>query len=300
MKTLVIENDPRELAVISQALSGSRNMIVTVTNSEEAWPYLKSGEARFLIANWDTSDLNVTKLIDRIRDSGIDPQPYIILTTANIIEGTLPTGMDDILTRPYKTSELKNRVTIAARIVSLVQSLADARSKLETRAVLDDLTGFLNHVALLRQAAGELERARRASQPMSMIALDIDNFKQINETFGIEAGDDVLKFVAQAIREKSRPYDVIGRWAGDEFMIALPSVIGADAEKVSERILAGIRGNTVSSPQKEPIAVRASAGIASLQHVTASTEVEPLIRQARQALARAKEAGGNQVFLVFA
>lgn len=132
-----------------------------------------------------------------------------------------------------------------------------------------------------------------------MVALDIDNFKQINETFGIEAGDDVLKFVAQAIREKSRPYDVIGRWSGDEFIIALPSVIGADAEKVSERILAGIRGANVYSPQKEPIAVRASVGIASLQHVTASTEIEPLIQQARQAMSRAKEAGGNQVFLIF-
>jgi len=299
MKTLVIENDPRELAIISQALSGSRNMIVTVTNSDEAWPYIKSGEARFLIANWDTSDLSVSKLIERIRSSDIDPQPYIILTTANIIEGTLPQGMDDIVTRPYKASELKNRVAIAARIVSLVQNLTETQSQLETRAVFDDLTGFLNRPAFLHQAAGELERARRATQPMSMISLDIDNFKHINEAFGIEAGDNVLRFVAQAIREKSRPYDVIGRWTGDEFIIALPSVIGADAEKVSERILAGIRGSTISSPRKETITVKVSAGVASIQHVTASTEVDPLIQQARQAMSSAKGAGGDQVFLVY-
>ena len=299
MKILVIENDPRELAIISQALSGSQNMIVTVTNSDEAWPYIKSGEARFLIANWDTSDLSISKLIERIRSSDIDPQPYIILTTANIIEGTLPKGMDDIVTRPYKASELKNRVAIATRIVSLLENLTQARTQLESRAVFDDLTGFLNRPAFLKQAAGELERARRATQPMSIIALDIDNFKHINEAFGIEAGDNVLKFVAQVIREKSRPYDVIGRWTGDEFILALPIVIGADAEKVSERILAGVRGSTVSSPRKEPIMVKASAGIASIQHVTASTEVEPLIQQARQAMSRAKESGGDQIFLVF-
>ena len=79
--------------------------------------------------------------------------------------------------------------------------------------------------------------------PISLIALDIDDFKMINDTFGVELGDEVLRVVAQSIREKSRPYDCIGRWAGDEFVIMLAGVIGADAEKVADRIITGVRRN---------------------------------------------------------
>ncbi|NTV54329.1 MAG: diguanylate cyclase [Syntrophaceae bacterium] len=94
----------------------------------------------------------------------------------------------------------------------------------------------MNRAAFLRQSAAELERARRASLPLSLISLDIDKFKSINDSFGSQSGDDVLRIVAQIIREKSRPYDCIGRWMGDEFVILVNGVIGVDAEKIAERI----------------------------------------------------------------
>src|SRR5690606_37573576 len=127
-------------------------------------------------------------------------------------------------------------------------------------------------------------RSRRASLPLSLIALDIDNFKIINDKFGEEMGDNVLKVVAQSIREKSRPYDCIGRWAGDEFVIALPGVIGADAEKVSERVIAGVRGTRIEVPNEAPLNVKVSAGIASVARITTSAEVEPIIEHARRAV----------------
>lgn len=92
----------------------------------------------------------------------------------------------------------------------------------ENQAVFDNLTGFMNRPGFSSgKPRGNLERARRVSTPLSLIALDIDNFKIINDTFGIETGDEVLRVVAQAIREKSRPDDCIGRWMGDEFVILL-------------------------------------------------------------------------------
>ncbi len=146
------------------------------------------------------------------------------------------------------------------RIISLASNLAVARDQLENQALFDTLTGFLNRAAFLKQSAGELERARRASMPLSLIALDIDNFKVINDTFGVELGDEVLKVVAQAIREKSRPYDCIGRWAGDEFVLMLAGVIGADAEKVADRIIAGVRGTRIEVENEAPLNVKISAG----------------------------------------
>jgi diguanylate cyclase (GGDEF)-like protein len=132
-----------------------------------------------------------------------------------------------------------------------------------------------------------------------LIALDIDNFQLINEKFGMSVGDDVLQAVARSIREKSRPYDCIGRWTGDEFVIAIPNIIGADAEKVAERIIAGVRGNHIEVQNEPPLNVKLSAGLSSIVRISSTTEVEPIIQSARQAVTRAKEAGGNQVYLVF-
>lgn len=300
MDILVLENDPREMALIQQILGGKKHILTQIASSEEAWRYVQAGEARFLIADWDFSDLARTQFIQRVRAlNSPDPFYILLITSKNMDEELIPSGMDDVIQRPLKAADLKNRVTIAERILSLTSRLAVARDQLENHAVFDKLTGFMNRMAFLRQAAGELERSRRASLPLSLIALDIDNFKIINDKFGEEMGDNVLKVVAQSIREKSRPYDCIGRWAGDEFVIALPGVIGADAEKVSERVIAGVRGTRIEVPNEAPLNVKISAGIASIARITTSTEVEPIIQQARQAVTRAKEAGGNQVFLVY-
>jgi diguanylate cyclase (GGDEF)-like protein len=135
--------------------------------------------------------------------------------------------------------------------------------------------------------------------PLSLIAFDIDNFKIINDKFGIEMGDRVLKIISKNIRDKSRPYDCMGRWAGDEFVLALPGVIGADAEKVADRIIAGVRGTRIEVKNDVPLNVKISAGIASVARITASTDIDTIIQQARQAMLRAKEAGGNQIFLSY-
>ena len=101
--------------------------------------------------------------------------------------------------------------------------------------------------------------------PTGQIALDIDKFKSLNAEHGVEMGDEVLRNVAQTIREKSRPYDCIGRWTGDEFVIALPGVIGADAEKIADRIIKGI-DLTIITYNNDTAKVGVSAGIVGLAH----------------------------------
>jgi diguanylate cyclase (GGDEF)-like protein len=300
MKILVLENDPKEFALIQQALNSSKTDLLPLVSSEQAWPYIQSGEARFVIANWDTSDLRYTQFIPRARAMKLDTPLYILLTTLKSADDALaPTDADDIVQRPFRAQDLKNRIGMASRIISLASNLASARDQLEHQVAFDTLTGFMNRAAFFRHSMGELERARRASLPVSLITLDVDNFKIINDTFGVGAGDEVLRVVAQSIREKSRPYDCIGRWEGDGFVIMLSGVIGADAEKVAGRIIAGVRGTRIEVKNEEPLSVKISAGITSVPRVSTSTEVEPLIKQALQAMTRAKEAGGNQVFLIY-
>lgn len=301
MNILVLENDPKEWAIIQQSLSGKKNTLIPVPTSEQAWEYIQSGEARFVIASWDTRDIKSSNFISRVRTSTLAQSIYILLITSKNDEELPLSGIDDTIQRPLKIADLKNRLMIAERIIALTTSLSLAREQLESQAVFDDLTGFINRAAFLRQSTGELERSRRASMPLSLIALDIDNFKAINDSYGNDIGDAVLGVVAQVIREKSRPYDCIGRWSGDEFVLALPGVIGADAEKISERIIAGVRGTRIEVKKDEPLTVnvKVSAGISSLARINPSSEMEPIIQQARQAMSRAKEAGGNEVFLVY-
>lgn len=300
MKILVLENDLKEYDLIQNALSGNRHDLVNVKSSEQAWAAVQAGVSRFIIANWDTSDLREAQLIHRLRSIKPENPVYVLLTSSKSIDDDMArTPADDVLVRPFKAQDLKNRVSMAERIISLASNLATARSELESQAVFDPLTGFMNHAAFIKQSIGELERARRASTPLSLIALDIDNFKMINEKYGQETGDEILKIVSSAIREKSRPYDCIGRWSGDEFVILIVGVIGADAEKIADRIIAGVQGARIEIQGDTPLTVTVSAGIASASRISVSTEMDPLLEKARFAVARAKETGGNQVFLVF-
>jgi diguanylate cyclase (GGDEF)-like protein len=300
MNILTLENDPQDLAFIQQALNGSRYTLIPVLSSEKAWQYVQSGESRFLIANWDASDLRDTQFIPRARAAKLFPPLYILLTTTkNLDDAPPPGGADDVLRKPFTAAELRSRVIIAERVIALTNDLLAARKQLESRALFDSLTNLMNRRAFLLQAGAEMERARRAALPLSVIALDIDDFKTINDAYGSELGDEVLRTISQTIREKSRPYDCIGRWSGDEFMIALAGVIGADAEKIAARIIAGVRGTRVEVPNEAVLNVKLSAGIAAIARIGTSTEMEPLIEQARQAVSRAKEAGGSQVFLVY-
>ena len=300
MKILVLENNPVEIALIQQALHGSADVIVPIASCEEIWKYIQSGEAHFLIANWDTSDLRNRQFIPRVRAMEHSEAFYILLVTGTSSDEDLaPSGADDTIQKPFRARDLKDRITLAERVISLSNNLASAHNQLENQAVYDSLTGFMNRTAFFRQANGELERARRISQPVSLIAIDIDNFKIINDSFGSNIGDEVLRMTARSIREKSRPYDCIGRWMGDEFILMLTGVIGADAEKIADRIIAGVRGTRIEVPNEPPLMVKVSAGVASASHINSSTEIEPLIQKARQAMAQAKQAGGNRVFLVF-
>ena len=296
MNILVLGTDSREVSAIQQIASGDGNTVISVSSSAEAWQVIQKGGIQVLVSDIDATDFVPFQLISKVRT--LKDSTYTLLITSRNDDGLLPKG-DDILHRPYTSADLKNRIEIAKRFIALTAKLVIVSQQLENQAAFDPLTGFLNRAGFLRQATGELERSRRSSSPLCLIALDIDNFQVINDRFGSKVGDDVLEAVAKSIRDKSRPYDCIGRWTGDEFVIVIPNIIGADAEKVAERIIAGVRGTRIEVADEPPLNVKISAGIAAIMRITSTTEVEPLIQNARQALTRAKEAGGNQVYLSF-
>jgi diguanylate cyclase (GGDEF)-like protein len=302
MKILVLDKDVAERTVIQQVVQQNGHEIVSAENSDDAMRLLQEGDIRFVIADRVTTDMDDKRFIKSIRDAKPPYYIYILILTAKAHETeiiTLPNGADDFVLKPLVPMELKPRVHLGERILGLGDHLAKAKNTLERIAMFDTLTGTLNQKAFLRFSSGELERARRGQTPLSLIALDIDDFKSINQKYGENIGNDVLAVIAKAIREKSRPYDGVGRYAEDMFLIILPGVIGQDAEKIAERLLKGILNTNITLLDGREVKVSVSAGVASTTRITVATEMEALIRHATEAVAHAKREGGNQSHMVF-
>lgn len=302
MKILVLNNDLMERTVIQQVLQRNGHEIIPAENSDVAMQLLQQGEIRFVIADRATTDMDEMQFIKRIREAKPPYYIYILLIALKVqdTDVTAPRlGADDYLHKPVVPIELKSRVYIGERILALADNLIQAKGNAKNAAVFDPLTNTLNQKAFLTLSRGELERARRAQSSLSLIALDIDNFKAINERYGKDIGNDVLSIVSQSIREKSRPYDGVSRYEDDMFLLILPGVIGQDAEKIAERILKGIFNVNISLLDGTAVNVNLSAGIASAVQITASTEIESLIQRASEAVKQAKREGGNQVYTVF-
>ena len=302
MKILVLNNDLMERTVIQQVLQRNGHEIIPAENSDIGMHLLQQGDIRFVIADRATTDIDEKQFIKRVREARPPYYIYILLIAMRVqdTDVTAPRlGADDYLHKPIVPIELKSRMYIGERILALGDNLSEAKGGAKNAAVFDPLTNTLNQSAFLTLSRGELERARRAQSPLSLIALDIDNFKAINDKHGTDIGNDVLTLVAQAIREKSRPYDGVARYEDDLFLLILPGVIGQDAEKIAERIIKGIYNINVSLMDGTAVTVKLSAGIASAMQITASTEIENLIQKSSEAVRQAKREGGNQVYIVF-
>lgn len=302
MKILVLNNDLMERTVIQQVLHRNGHEVVPAENSDAALQRLQEGEIRFVIADRANTDIDEKGLIRKIREAKPLHYIYVLLITPRVqdTDVTTPrTGPDDYLHKPIVPIELKSRVHIGERILSLGDNLMQAKGSLDDVAMFDTLTNALNQKAFFTLSRGELERARRGQSPLSLIALDIDKFKSINDRYGENVGNDVLTVIAQGIREKSRPYDGLARFEDDTFLLILPGVIGVDAEKIADRIIKGIANTDISLLNGTALKVSLSAGIISVGRINASTEIDALIEQAQEAVAVAKRSGGNQIHTIF-
>lgn len=302
MKILVINNDITERSVIQQVLQSNGHEIAIAETSDIAMQILQEGEIRFVIVERDTTDMEEKQFIKRLRSAEPPYYIYVLLIASKVqdMDITKPRGgADDYLHKPIVPLELKSRVHIGQRMLGLGDNLVNAKGALEKTAMFDPLTKTLNEAAFITLSRGELERARRGQSPLSLIALQINNFKDIKNTHGEEISNDVLTLLAQSIREKSRPYDGVGRNGEDTFLLPLPGIIGQDAEKIAGRIVKGILNTNISLLDGTTVDIKLGAGVVFALRVSVATEIEMLIEKAREAAALTAQDGENQVHTIF-
>jgi diguanylate cyclase (GGDEF)-like protein len=180
---------------------------------------------------------------------------------------------------------------VSDSVSRLVGELDITLKKLKAQATTDLLTGLVNRRAMLDRGAEELARAQRGRETLSVVLMDLDNFRSVNEDFGQEIGDHVLVAIGQVLRDNLRPYDVAARMGGEEFLVLLPRTSLKDAKGVAERLRRSLEHTVISPLQRGR--VTASFGL-SVSHGGVNG-LEDMIAEADLALHEAKRAGRNAV-----
>lgn len=298
MKVLIAEDDAVSRRLLEATLMRWGYEVIVTRDGNEAWQVLQQIDAPPLaILDWMMPGMDGVEICRMVRQHGDEPYIYLILLTTkslkeDIIEG-LDAGADDYLTKPFNPSELQVRLRAGTRIISLQADLIKAREALRIQATHDPLTGLWNRRAILDILGNELVRAQRELTVVAMAIADLDHFKRINDAYGHVTGDVALCEAASRMRASLRPYDAIGRYGGEEFLIVLPGCTSQGAVKLAERLRINI-GQEAMTIAGNPIVLTSSIGVAA-SDVIPGLSTTSLIQAADMALYRAKASGRDRV-----
>lgn len=298
MKILVADDDATQRTLLRATLVKLGYDVELACDGAQAWQALEHPQAPALaILDWLMPGMTGPEICRKLRARRNGAYVYVILLTGldeleDLVKG-MDAGADDYIAKPYKVQELHARLRAGERILALERDLMDAQRALEIRATHDGLTGLLNHVAILERLKQDLDRAAREDASLGVILLDLDHFKRVNDGYGHGAGDLVLREAAARIRDTVRPYDPVGRYGGEEFLIVAEGCRPLAAEQIAERVRRAMCDGPIAL-FAESITVTVSAGV-SARVDGEDIAIRALIDRADRALYQAKSLGRNRV-----
>ncbi len=290
LTVLVIEDHPDQRDLLAIVLQREGYRVITAANGVEALEQLQQHQVHIALSDIMMPKMDGFELINKIRSSPALKNIYLILITARIQEGDrvrgLDMGADDYITKPFSFSELLARVRVGSRVVQYQQHL-------EYQSQVDSLTGLFNRRAFEKKVEEEFERAKRYHHPLSLLILDIDNFKNINDTYGHQGGDAALVKIGETLKDKTRRSDFPSRYGGEEFVLVLPETDAENAVQVAEKIHEDVRTSQFGTAAK-PFVLTVSIGLSSTSNKEYSDWRE-MLKDADYALYLAKNTGKDRV-----
>ena len=295
LTVLVIEDHPDQRELLAIVLQREGYRVITAANGLEALEKLDGETVNIALSDIMMPKMDGFELINKIRSDPALKTIYLILITARIQEGDrvrgLDLGADDYITKPFSFSELLARVRVGSRVVQYQQHL-------EYQTQVDSLTGLFNRRAFEKKVAEEFERAKRYQHPLSLLILDIDNFKMINDTYGHHGGDTALVKISEILRAKTRRSDFPSRYGGEEFVLILPETNQESALQVANKVQDEIRSCAFGVAEKH-FSLTVSVGISSMPTKDYS-DWNQMLHAADEALYLAKRNGKDRAEVIWA
>jgi diguanylate cyclase (GGDEF)-like protein len=298
MKILIADDEQVSRLMLQRLLTKWGYEVVSAEDGINAWEQLNRPDApRIALLDWMMPGRNGVDVCREIRAHRPDPYTYILLLTAkdakeSVVEG-LESGADDYLTKPFHPQELKARLRVGIRLLELEDTLVQAREAMRFKATHDALTGVWNRGTILETLDREISRSRREGASLGVLIGDLDHFKSVNDSCGHLTGDEVLRETTARIQACVRPYDAVGRFGGEEFLILLPGCDATATADKAEQLRAAI-GQQPIETLTGPLRITMSFGAIATANWPDETANHVLL-MVDAALYRAKEEGRNRV-----
>ncbi|MDP6447511.1 MAG: diguanylate cyclase [Pirellulaceae bacterium] len=294
-RVLVVDDIPDNVKLLTFCLEDEGYEIVPATNGKEALTAARDCDPDCILLDVMMPGLDGVAVTERLRDDPDTAQIPIILVTAlsdedDVIRG-LDAGADDYVTKPYNSRVIAARTRAAVHRHMIIRENRRLIDQLEWAAKTDSLTNLLNRRSFFELFEYEIKQLVRSRTQLSLVMVDVDHFKHVNDQHGHLAGDEALRQVANSLREGSRDSDVVGRYGGEEFCALLP-----DTDEEGARIWAERRREAIEQLQVQfdnvQIPITASFGIST---AAGGETVTQITNDADIALLDAKSAGRNRV-----
>jgi diguanylate cyclase (GGDEF)-like protein len=297
MKVLVVEDGRTTRMMLRAAVEKLGHECLTAADGSEAWEIFRREGAEVIISDWLMPGIEGPELCRLVRAQP-GPYTYFILLTAfgdysHALEG-MRAGADDFLPKTLEEDALALRLIAAERVSALHRRLIEQDARLRALAEVDQLTQLANRHKSTEVLTHLLALARRQGSPLSLVVLDLDHFKHVNDRYGHATGDEVLRRVAAALRQSFRGEDVVARWGGEEFLVGMYGMGSGDSVARLYRVLEWVRSQSFTVEDGSHLEISFSAGVAEFPHH--GLDLHALYRAADEALYRAKNAGRSRIF----
>ena len=298
-KILLIDNRGNLMDRMRAAVGVKHNM-TCCDDAQRAAKIAADGEFELLIVNLDLEGFDGLRLCAQLRSLERTRQvPILIIVDMDDHQRmirALDMGVNDYLIRPIDKQEFLARVNTQIRRWRFTERLRSNVQQSLEMAVTDPLTGLYNRRYMSVHVGAMVDAAANRGKTISVLALDVDHFKAVNDTHGHDAGDEVLKELARRIKANIRNIDLACRTGGEEFVVALPETDLQVAYKVAERLRRAVSGKLFNAGNKaDSLQITVSIGLAELENNAES--LEDVVKRADDALYRAKREGRNRVIL---
>lgn len=310
LRLLLVEDETALRLAMKGVLEEAGYEVFEAADGEEGLRLALDCLPHMMVVDWLLPHRDGIALTRALRETRIGRGVYILFLTsvdgeARIIEA-LDAGADDYLAKPLNPRLLAARLRAGQRIVRMQQELerdreeirraagelAIANRRLQEMALTDPLTGFPNRRYAMERIRQEWAAASRSNRPLAVMVLDLDRFKQVNDSHGHDAGDACLRQAAAAIRGALRAHDVVCRTGGDEFLVISPDTDLAAALACAERVRLAVEAAPIGNGAR-PLQAATSIGVAVRD--AAMADAEALIKRADQGVYLAKQQGRNRV-----